>query len=517
MTRRLLLLLASLTLVPGIPAARAAQVRVVILPIEVYNAPDLKPLTPGLQAMLASRIEGPGITAEVREKPGDAPWRVRTTVTQLGGTYSIDVSLEPREPGGREGTRTYRTARTPDAILPALEAVARTLRTYLAQETAAQPAPAPKVPAPARQVPAGPLGTAPQAATPAPREISVEAAITQSLRSHRMGPQVEGEAIGMVVTDVNGDEAPEILVLTNEVVYAFRDEGTGIARLWEIPTPPGINPAAISAADLDGNARPEVFVAGTNGFTPVSQSLEWFGSALASKGPRIPGFVRAVENPGPTPLVLAALPGTGKDLFAPGLRRVRWSGSGYQARETFAAPASAMPVNLDLVALGADERPFTVVTTQGDRLQLYGPGGTKLYETDEAVKGSQVYLEGEEKVRDHQDEDFYRVYGRTVGWKGPDGVSYLVVFKNYAPFGRVFQRAISFTHGQILMYRWDGLTLMDVVSGPKIPGMIPDIDLAPSGRAGGGTLYAVLVQSEGTLFKKYRFRVLAYDLPGPSP
>ncbi len=507
MTRRALLLLASLILASGVPAARADQVRVVILPIEIYNAPDLKPLARGLQAMLASRIEGPGITAEVREKPGDAPWRVRTTVTQIGGTYSIDVSLEPREPGGREGTRTYRTARSPDAILPALEAVARTLRTYLAQEVAA-PAARAGAPAPAR-------GPTPPPGAPAPGAVSVEAALTQTLRSHRMGPQVDGEAIGMVVVDVNGDGAPEILVLTDEAVYAFRDEGTAITRLWEIPTPPGIDPAAISAADLDDNTRPEVFVAGTNGFTPVSQSLEWFGSALASKGPRIPGFVRAVETPDATPLVLAALPGKGKDLFAPGLRRVRWSGAGYQALETFAAPPSALPVNLDLVALGGGEGPFTVVTTQGDRLQLYGPDGAKLYESDDPVKGTTTLLDEEGGLRERGDDDFYRVYGRTVGWKGPDGVSYLVVFKNYSPFGRVFLRATSFTHGQILMYRWDGLTLIDVVSGPKIPGMIPDIDLATSGRAGGGTLYAVLVQTEGTLFKKYRFRVLAYDLPGP--
>ena len=488
--------------------ARAAPPRIAVLSVEVYNAPDLAPLAPGLQAMLASRLDGEGYTVDVADEPGDAAWVVRTTITRLGGTYSLDVALEPGPSNAAEGTRTYRTADRPEAILPALEAVAGTLKSHLAAVVQKSPSP-PKQPLPG----AGPAEPAPEALperTPGRRTAGSAPRLEEVLRAHRPGPVHDGEALALVVADLEADGTPEIVVLTPEALVGFHDTNGDLRKLWEVPTPRGIRPATLSAADLDGNGRPELFVAGMNETHPVSQALEWFGSALASKGPRFAGFVRAVRR-GPDPVVLAVLPGAGSDLFAPGFKRVAWNGSRYEAEEPFGAPEAAVPVNLDLLLLDPAKPPFLVVTTQDDRLRIYDHRGSRLYESADPVKGSRVFLRGEERVRDHQDEDFYRVQGRTVSWRGPDGTPYLVLYRNHASLGRIFQRVGGFSHGQMLMYRWDGLTLLPVAEGPKIPGMIADIDLY---RADGRSiLYAALVQTEGALFKKRRFRVLAYGLP----
>ncbi len=483
--------------------ARAAPPRIAVLPVEVYNAPDLVPLAPGLQAMLASRLDAPGYTVDVADQAGDAAWVVRTTITRLGGTYSLDVALEPGPSNPAEGIRTYRTADRPDAILPALEVVAGTLRAHLA-------AGAPESPPGGQQPRPGPASEAPAAPGPGPQSPGSPPRLEEILRAHRPGPLHDGEALGLVVADLDADGTPEVVVLTGEALVAFHDADGELRKLWEVPTPRGIRPAALSAADLDGNGRPELFVAGMNETHPVSQALEWFGSALASKGPRIAGFVRAVR-PAPDPVVLAVLPGAGSDLFAPGFKRLVWNGSRYEADDPFAAPEAAVPLNLDLLALDPAAPPFVVVTTQDDRLRIYDHRGNRLYESADPVKGSRVFLRGEERVRDHQDEDFYRVQGRTVSWHGPDGTAYLVLYRNHASLGRLFQRVGGFSHGQVLMYRWDGLTLLPVAEGPKIPGMIADIDLLRL--HGGSVLYAALVQTEGTLFKKRRFRVLAYTLP----
>ncbi len=490
--------------------ARAAPPRIAVLPVEVYNAPDLAPLAPGLQAMLASRLDGQGYTVDVAGEPGDATWVVRTTITRLGGTYSLDVALEPGPSNPAEGTRAYRTADRPDAILPALEAVAGALRTHLA---AATPEPPASVKRPLPSAPPSEPAPTPQPERPPGRgAVGSPTRLEDVLRAHRPGPVHEGEALGLVVADLDADGDPEIVVLTADALVAFHDANGGLRKLWEVPTPRGIRPAALSAADLDGNGRPELFVAGMNETHPVSQALEWFGSALASKGPRFAGFVRAVRS-APDPVVLAVLPGAGSDLFAPGFKQVVWNGSRYEADGPFRAPEAAVPVNLDLLPLDPAKPPFFVVTTQDDRLQIYNHQGRRLYESADPVKGSRVFLRGEERVRDHQDEDFYRVQGRTVLWRGPDGGPYLVLYRNHASLGRIFQRVGGFSHGQMLVYQWDGLTLLPVAEGPKIPGMIADIDLY---RANGrSVLYAALVQTEGTLFKKRRFRVLAYSFPSP--
>ncbi len=507
-TRRWLAVLLLLPVLAFWGRARAAPPRIAVLPVEVYNAPDLIPLAPGLQAMLASRLDGQGYTVDVAEEPGDAAWVVRTTITRLGGTYSLDVALEPGPANAAEGTRTYRTADRPEAILPALEAVAGTLKSHLAATMPESPPP-PKPARPGAVRPEPAQDTLP-GRTPVQQTSGPPLRMDEVLRAHRPGPVHDGEALAVVVADLDADSVPEIVVLTPDALVAFHDAGGDLRKLWEVPTPRGIRPATLSAADLDGNGRPELFVAGMNETHPVSQALEWFGSALASKGPRFAGFVRVVRQ-APDPVVLAVLPGAGSDLFAPGFKKVAWNGSRYEADGSFRAPEAAVPLNLDLLPLDPAKPPFLVITTQDDRLRIYDHRGSRLYESADPVKGSRVFLRGEERVRDHQDEDFYRVQGRTVSWPGPDGAPYLVLYRNYASLGRIFQRVSGFSHGQILMYRWDGLTLLPVAEGPKLPGMIADIDLYRA--EGKSVLYAVLVQTEGALFKKRRFRVLAYALP----
>ncbi|RMG85352.1 MAG: VCBS repeat-containing protein, partial [Candidatus Dadabacteria bacterium] len=327
------------------------------------------------------------------------------------------------------------------------------------------------------------------------------------LASPRVGSALDGDALGIVVLDLEGDGTVEILVLTEDGLTAYRDTGQGFQELWDAPVPPGIRPALVSAADLDGNGKPEVFVAGMNGTHPVSQALEWFGSALASKGERIPGFVKAW--PHPTPRAVVARPGIGKDLFAGTLRELRWSGAGYEAGDALELPAAALPANLDPVALGPDD-PGWAVTTQSDRLRLYDGAGTERFESADPVKGSRVALQGEERVRDYQDEDYYRVHGRTLS-RLVGAEPQLVLFRNEGTLSRVFQRVAAFSHGQALLWKWDGLTLVPVAEGPKVPGAFVDIDWDPT--AAGKRFYALLVQTEGTLFRKERHRLLAYDLP----
>lgn len=497
-------------------SAHAAGPRVVVRPLEVYNAREVEGLAPGLQAMLASRLAGPGYTVATAtgREAGDEAWAVRTTITQLGGVFSVDASLEPVTARG-EGTRTYETAPSADALLPALEKVAARLREALARAAqAAQPLPAPAVPEAA-----GPTApTAPAAAPAAPptpaalSPLHAEAQLALALRTHRMGPQISGEALSLVVADADRDGAPEILLLFDDAIVAFRDQGGELVRAWESPVPRGFQPKALSAGDIDGNGVPELFVAGMAGARPVSQALEWFGSALAPKGERLNAFVRAVRHPERGPVLLGRSAGMGKDLFGPSLRAFVWTGATYRDEGPAETPTGVGPVNLDWVQLGRSGEVYTVITTRGERLSIHDAEGRRVFEGADPVKGSRIFLRGEERVAGQQDEDILKVQGKTVSWIGADGQPILLTARNQSSIGRFFQRVASFSHGQLLALRWDGLTLTTVAEGPKIPGFLPDLDLGPT-RPGGRTAYTALVQTEGALVRATKTRVVAYDLP----
>jgi hypothetical protein len=511
------LVMASLFLFPA--SAHAAGPRVVVRPLEVYNAREVEGLAPGLQAMLASRLSGPGYTVATAtgRDAGDEAWAVRTTITQLGGVYSVDAALEPVTARG-EGARTYETAPSADALLPALEKVAARLREALARAAqAAQPVPAPAAPEAAGPTPpvAPTVPAAAPTAPPTPPALSplhAEAQLALALRTHRMGPQVSGEALSLVVADADRDGTPEILLLFDDAIVAFRDQGGELVRAWESPVPRGFQPRALSAGDIDGNGVPELFVAGMAGSRPVSQALEWFGSALAPKGERLNAFVRAVRHPERGPVLLGRSAGMGKDIFGPSLRAFAWTGATYRDEGPVDAPAGVGPVNLDWVQLGRSGEVYTVITTRSELLSIHDAEGRRVFEGADPVKGSRIFLRGEERVAGQQDEDIFRVQGKTVSWIGADGQPILLTARNQSSIGRFFQRVANFSHGQLVALRWDGLTLTTVAEGPKIPGFLPDLDLGPA-RAGSRTAYTALVQTEGALVRTTKTRVVAYDLP----
>ena len=525
---------------PGFALALTVAVR----PLEVYSAPDLEAMAPGLQSVLASRLSGEGYQVLTTRdgEPSDASWSVKTTITRLGARYSIDAAMEPVVGPGTV-IRAFQTADSMDAILPALEAVAAKLRESLVRFAAAQP-PAPTAasaattaPAPAPAAPPPPTPAAPQPAAPeAPRALSppaeparpepllnqaaMDLLLGQALRVHRLGPSLEGEARSLAVADLNGDGTPEILVLLDDEIVAFRDEKGSMSLLWKVAVPGRLESYQISAADIDGNGLPEVFVAGLDGTSPASQAFQWSGTALVPHGDRIEAFVRAVRHPERGALLMGAEPGAGKSLFSPGIRSFVWSNGRYRPGDPVQAPESAAPLNIDWHRLEDGKPPFGVVIVPADRLRIYNEADKLLYETVDEVKGTISLLTGEQDNPYGFPGPIHKIQGRTVSWKAPNGSTYLFLQKNFATVSRVFEQGISFSSGQILAFRWDGLTLLPAGEGPKIPNYITDIDIFPQTvPAGSGdksshsVLYGVLVQKEGTIFTKKTSKLLAYDLP----
>ncbi|HSH68947.1 MAG TPA: FG-GAP-like repeat-containing protein [Deferrisomatales bacterium] len=517
MTHRLraaLLLLLTLAL----PPAAWSFPTVFVESVKLYNTPDLDSLAPGLRSMLASRLEGDGY--EVRTE-GDSPtgagdWLVRTSITRLGSTYSLDAALISAD-GAAEGARSYETTDKPDDLVPALDKVAERLRQELAR-TAHRPLAA--APAPAAVPAAVPAMVSPPAAASAPvaPRVAAPAATTpanlqSALERQRTGPEIPGEGLSLAVADADADGNLEVLVLTGDSIIAFRDRGGELVQVWENPAPQQFTPTALSAGDMDGNGIPELFLAGTRDHSPTTQALEWFGSALVPKGERSYGFLRAVPHPAQGVLLLGMAAGTGKDLFGRGVRRFRWDGSGYREDGKYPVSERAVGANLDFLRLGDKQQVFTVITTQADRVQGFDADGTTVFEIDDQVKGTKRKLFGLEHTAGTQDEDIVQISGKTVGYHAPSGEDFVLVHKNGGGIGRLFARVASFSNGRILAYRWDGVGLSNAAQSPKYSGFFADIGLAPAAAGHGATLYAALVSDKAGFNKGQLTRVVAYDLP----
>jgi hypothetical protein len=335
--------------------------------------------------------------------------------------------------------------------------------------------------------------------------------LEQVLRHPRQTGNMPDEARGLAATDVDRDGQIEILVLLPDSILAFRDTGREIRKVWEAPLPSGMEATTISTGDIDGNGQPEVFVAGRKGDYPASQALEWFGTALATKGKRIPAFVRAVDGREGSPVLLGRISGAGKEVFAAGVYRFAWTGAAYEREEKYPTPPRVQALNLDFVVLEKGRQPFTLMTTASDRLQVYDSAGGFLVETADSVKGSPRMFEQPRDGSEMYNPEVLRVQGRSAGWTASDGTPYLFLYRNRDKLGRIFARAASFGQGKMMVLRYDGLSLLPETEGPALPGFIADIVAAPAPRV--RTMYAALVRSRGTFGRKSETTLLAYDLP----
>ncbi len=497
MTHRLHAAALFLLLTLALPAAAWALPTVFVEPVSLYNTPDLDNLAQGLRSMLASRLEGDGYLVRTQGEPpqGAGDWLMRTSITRLGSTFSLDAALISVG-GTAEDARSYETTDNPDDLVPALGKVAERLRQELAR-SASRPAPV--------AAPAAPPGAATATAT-------TVANLQGALERQRTGPEIPGEGLSLVVADADADGNLEVLVLTKDSIIAFRDRGGELLQVWESPAPREFTPSTLSAGDLDGNGTPELFVAGIRNHSPATQALEWFGSALAPKGDRSHAFLRAVPHPDQGVLLLGMAPGSGTDLFDYGVRRYLWDGSRYREDGKYPVTERAVGVNLDFLRFGEKRQVLTVITTQADRVQGLDADGRTVFEIDDEVKGTKGKLYGLEHTPGMQDEDIVQIAAHTVGYRAPWGEDFVLVHKNAGGIGRLFARLASFSNGRILAYRWDGLGLSDAAQGPKYSGFVADIGLAPA--AGhGATLYVALVHEETGRNKGQMTRLVAYDLP----
>lgn len=468
-----------------------------VYPLQIFNAADLEASAPGLQAALASRLSLPGyrVLTPGAGETVDAQWSVRTTVTRLGTRMTLDAALEPR--GAAEpARRAFQTADTVDDLLPALGALASTLREGLAPVAAApQPPPA-------------------QAVSPAPPSGPPAAGgLSQAFTRYRSSPPLKGEARSLIVADLDHDGTPEILALVDGRVVAFRDDGRDLKVAWEARVSAVPSPALLSAGDVDRDGTPELFVAGLRGTTAVTQAYLRAGDGLAPHGPAVEAFVRAVVHPDRGVLLLGMLPGQDKDLFAPTQRSFVWEGDAYRPKEAFRVPAGVSVIDADWFRASEGGTPLLVAMTQAGALRLYDADNRKLFESPDTLKGTRNVLVGQEHTRDSGDTDLFQIEGKSLAWRADDGTTHLILHKNHGTLARLFQKSATFTHGQLLSFRWDGLTLLPTGEGPKIPGFLADLDLSatpaqPSRR----TLYAPLVQVEGMFSLTYTTRLLAMDL-----
>lgn len=482
----------------------AGQPKVQVLAVEVFNSPQVKEIAPGLRSMIASRISGEGYEVSTRDDmPEPADFTLRTTITRLGGLYSVDAELAPLK-SGVEGVRGYEAVPEFDDIMKALEKVCERVKSRLGQlagmqKIGEQPLTPPLERHPPRLEPALAASPAPTPRTPA-----------DALQVFREVAKIEGEAVSLTSGDFDRDGALELAIAVGRTFQIYRETLQGVQKVWEGPSQVGFSPLLLSSGDLDGDGVVELALAGFSGADAYTQVYRWSEKGLSKVGDSALALLRiTASREGRTELVGMTSVG-GTEALSGLVRRFDFNGGKIVPGDKL--PLPDLVTSLDFQWVSFDKRPPVLLLLDREhKLRIYNEKFGLEASTETPVMGSRSRLEGERDQRSGEIITSWEVNAPGLLWSAPDGHDYLLTHANaqaaYTP--GVWK---SYESGALAAIRWDGVALHKGGESPKFPGYIAGLARGAVDRSGRGRVYALLLKIEGLVFRNYSARLIAFDL-----
>lgn len=506
----------AIALAIGATVVRAADFTVLIEPVEVFNSAEAKELGPGIRSMVASRVAGQGyaVTTDQAAK-ATALFSLRTTVTRLGGMFSIDAELSSTA-AGIDGARAYETVPDMDSLMKGVDKVAERVRYRLWQVSVSRgaapgeanmQAPLDRHPPPAYQ-PLPPYATRPVETRGAAQDTR---AIGDALGVYREEARIDGEVMSLASADIDGDGQIEIIAIFDRETSIYRETAKGLDQVWSGELDLGFKPLCVSAADVDRDRAVEIFFAGASGSDAITQVYTWRSGALVKKGDRVNGFLRVYDNPERGAEALGMISAGGVEVFRDGLRVYTWTGSEWEAGAKIQLPNYVNTPNVQWLRFGQNGVSLFVLDRE-HKLRIYSGSGEKLYVTEKSIQGTRARIEGELRdLRNMEPGDIWEIDPPAIVWDAPDGQRYAVLHSNVEP-SLVSNRWGIYDNGSLIAVRWDGLALHTGGESPKFQGFFSATTRGAVDAAGRGKLYSALVKMEGTIFRSYKTTILSFDL-----
>lgn len=291
--------------------------------------------------------------------------------------------------------------------------------------------------------------------------------------------------------DLTGDGNLEILVLglTELRVYTKKGEGYRLSDTYEAST--GEVFLKVSAGDVDGNGRPEIYLVSFYGQVARSTALEWNGKF--KKRLQKKGHLLVAKDAGDARPRLLYEGTQNNRLFAGAISLMGYDATG-KLQEIRSLPEikGARFYSLTPYDLNKDGTPEFIGLGEGDSLHVWGSDGAVLWKEDERIGGTNNAIQVGEVMGDDS-KPWVSINSRlaVIDIDG-DGKKELIAVKNSPQIGFLTDMLV-YVKSQLVAYRIDGATLTRGWTTRQIPYCVTDMEAA------GGTLF--LAAQKGRLSK----------------
>ncbi len=494
--------------------------KVAVLPFTVHAEKDLDFLREGILDMLATRISWKGhvkviekelvkkqlklITPPINKEKAlmigkalGADYVILGSLTVFGQSVSIDAKILDVSKGEILIT-AFNQSKGMDEVIPTINQFAQDINAKIMGRMPAPPAyyaqPQPGRPLPGK----GPLTRVKKKLAGAEK-----ASIVKTFAF---------EIIGMDTGDVDGDGREEVVLIGRNKVVVLKRKADTLVQFTSIKGKSSADYVYVSVADINGNGKAEVYVSNLSSSGASSLVLER-GGGFHPIATGVSMLLRTLEIPGRGEILLGQKRLPEGSYWGP-VYLLKIEGGKVVPQNEIKLPQTANVFNF--VFAPVPEKPdksYTILLDVYERLRVYDPDHTLVWRSNDFWGGSLAYIEekGVEDVESFTKRFFIPSPLYLVDVE-LDGEREVMVCKNKSVTRRLTETYRGFTSGRVHFLKWDGLTLSEKLTSPKLPGAIVGYRIADLDNDKKRELVVAVVTKEGYLLGKARSQVVVYQL-----
>jgi len=324
--------------------------------------------------------------------------------------------------------------------------------------------------------------------------------------------------VGIGVGDLDGDGKNDIVVADPSKVYLYRFS-EGKLHLINDYSAGALEIKAIDVAKIRKQGPPRIYVSAQNRGSVSSFVLDYRDGKLTPAIQEIPYFLRVIVYPTQGPILLGQRKGLRRMYEGP-VYRLTDKGDALETAGRFGVPLKIPVFGFAIGDLMGNRKPLIAVYDRNEHLRIYEPSGKRLYISKEYYGESDIVLRwaGPERrtaLVDSSDDaelTFFRPRIMSLDLDG-NGTYEILVLAHFSKTRRLLSRTKMLEEGQVEGLVWNGDTLEQRWSTPKIQGMIADftVDSLP-GLEGLRVITLVRKKTDWLTFLRSKSQIRAYDV-----